>query len=117
MIGADSLSTVFMYLCFMFFVERRRFVLKGPKLEIFGSGVFTQIRPVWVGALRTRPKNVKKIWFWLENRHFVLFSTVGDSAYNFKGCRTTTPKKFERCHRQLLTIVTTVVSSGLKNNF
>jgi hypothetical protein len=28
--------------------------LKGPKLEIFGSGVFTQIRPVWVGDLGTR---------------------------------------------------------------
>ena len=25
--------------------------LKGPKLEIFGSRVFTQIRPVWVGDL------------------------------------------------------------------
>ena len=30
--------------------------LKGPKFEIFGSGVFTQIRPVWVGDLGTRPK-------------------------------------------------------------
>jgi hypothetical protein len=32
-------------------------MLKGPKLEIFGSGVFTHIRPVWVGDLGTRPKN------------------------------------------------------------
>jgi hypothetical protein len=32
-------------------------LLKGPKLEIFGSRVFTQIRPVWVGDLETRPKN------------------------------------------------------------
>jgi hypothetical protein len=28
-------------------------------LEIFGSGVFTQIRPVWVGDLETGPKNPK----------------------------------------------------------
>jgi hypothetical protein len=28
--------------------------LKGPKLELFGSGFyFTQIRPVWVGSLVT----------------------------------------------------------------
>ncbi len=25
--------------------------IKEPKLEIFGSGVFTQIRPVWVGEI------------------------------------------------------------------
>jgi hypothetical protein len=30
--------------------------LKGPKLEIFGSGVFTQIRPVWVGDLELGQK-------------------------------------------------------------
>jgi hypothetical protein len=30
--------------------------LKGPKLEIFGFRVFTQIRPVWVGDLGTREK-------------------------------------------------------------
>jgi hypothetical protein len=34
-------------------------MLKGPKLEIFGSGIFTQIRPVWVGDLGTRPKTRK----------------------------------------------------------
>jgi hypothetical protein len=33
--------------------------LKGPKLEIFGSAVFTHIIPVWVGDLGTRPKNSK----------------------------------------------------------
>ncbi len=27
--------------------------LKGPKLEIFGSRVYAQIRPVWVGDLGT----------------------------------------------------------------
>ncbi len=34
-------------------------VLKGPKLEIFGSEVFTQIKPVWKGDLATRPKKCK----------------------------------------------------------
>jgi hypothetical protein len=38
--------------------------LKGPKHEIFGSGVFIQIRPVWVGDSGTRPKNPK--WLRLE---------------------------------------------------
>jgi hypothetical protein len=55
-------------------------VLKGPKLEIFDSGVFTQIRPVWVGDLGTRPKTMKSVWFWLENRCFVFLSAVADSA-------------------------------------
>jgi hypothetical protein len=44
------------------------------KLEIFGPGVFTQIKPVWVDDLGTRLKNPKFLWFRLENRHFVLFS-------------------------------------------
>ncbi len=52
--------------------------LKGPKLEIFGTGVFPQIRPVWVGNLGTRRKNSKFLWFMLENRRFVLFSVVAD---------------------------------------
>ncbi len=34
-------------------------VLKGPKLEIFGFGVFALIRPVWIGDLGTRPKITK----------------------------------------------------------
>jgi hypothetical protein len=34
-------------------------LLKGPKLEIFGFRVFSQIRPVWVGDLGTRQKNSK----------------------------------------------------------
>jgi hypothetical protein len=33
--------------------------LKGPKLEIFGSRVFPQIRPVCVGDLGNRRKNSK----------------------------------------------------------
>jgi|LakMenE01Jun11ns_1017448.scaffolds.fasta_scaffold9813272_1 hypothetical protein len=57
--------------------------LKGPKLEIFGSGVVTQIRPVWVGDLGTMPKNPTMGWFMPENRQFVLFSTVGYNAKDF----------------------------------
>jgi hypothetical protein len=52
--------------------------LKGPKLEIFGSGVFTQIKPVWVGDLGTRPKIQK-----LKICHFVLFIAVAGIANNF----------------------------------
>jgi hypothetical protein len=35
--------------------------LKGPKREIFVAGIFTEIRPVWLGYLLTRPKNPKKL--------------------------------------------------------
>jgi hypothetical protein len=35
--------------------------LKGPKREIFGLGIFAQIRPILIGYLGTRPKNPKKI--------------------------------------------------------
>jgi hypothetical protein len=34
-------------------------LLKGPKLEIFGSEVFKQIRPVWLCDLGTKPKTSK----------------------------------------------------------
>jgi hypothetical protein len=37
--------------------------LKGAKHDIFGSGVLTQIMPVWVGYLGTRSKNLKSLWF------------------------------------------------------
>ncbi len=36
-----------------------RELLKGPKCEIFDSGVFAQIRPIWIGDFGTRPKNYK----------------------------------------------------------
>jgi hypothetical protein len=39
---------------------KREGVLKGPKRDIFGSGVFAQIRPVWVGDLGTNPKKFEK---------------------------------------------------------
>jgi hypothetical protein len=35
--------------------------LKGPKHEIFVAGIFTQINSVWIGDLRTRPKNKKSV--------------------------------------------------------
>jgi hypothetical protein len=35
--------------------------LKGPKHKIFVAGIFTEIRPVWVGDLETRPKNLKSL--------------------------------------------------------
>jgi hypothetical protein len=33
--------------------------LKGPKREIFDSGFFALIRPIWIGDLGTKPKNYK----------------------------------------------------------
>jgi hypothetical protein len=38
--------------------------LKGPKREIIVDGIFTEIRPVWVGDLETRPKNLKNLCLW-----------------------------------------------------
>jgi hypothetical protein len=35
--------------------------LKGPKREIFVTGIFAQIRPIWIGYLETRPKNPKNL--------------------------------------------------------
>jgi hypothetical protein len=37
-------------------------VLKGPKLEIFGSLVFTQIRPVRIDDSAARSKFFKSLW-------------------------------------------------------
>jgi hypothetical protein len=33
--------------------------LKGPKREMFVARIFTEIRPVWVGDIESRPKNLK----------------------------------------------------------
>ncbi len=54
--------------------------LKGPEHEISGSRVFTQIRPVWVGNLGTKPKNPKLGRFRPQNCQFELFSAVGYNA-------------------------------------
>jgi hypothetical protein len=40
--------------------------VKGPMLEILGFGIFTQIRPVWMGDLGTNPKNSKSLLFGLK---------------------------------------------------
>jgi hypothetical protein len=57
--------------------------LKGPQLEIFGSRVFTQIRPGCVVDLGTRPKNPKLGWFRPENHQFILFRAVGYKDKDF----------------------------------
>jgi hypothetical protein len=57
--------------------------VKGLKLEIFGSGVFTQIRPVRVDNSGIKLKNSKSLWLWIENRHFVLFGAVCDRSQKF----------------------------------
>jgi hypothetical protein len=58
-------------------------VLKGLKREIFGFGIFAQIRPIWIGDLGTRPKN-QKSYVWGLTLPFIsrdfCFSAVGDSA-------------------------------------
>ncbi len=36
--------------------------LKGPKHKKFVTGIFTQIRPVWISELETRPKTSKYEW-------------------------------------------------------
>jgi hypothetical protein len=58
--------------------------LKGPKREIFGLGIFAQIRPIWIGYLGSRPKNPKKLrlgpYVALYLPRFLCVSAVGDSA-------------------------------------
>jgi hypothetical protein len=52
-------QSLFKHFIFYFGNVFNRLDLKGPKLEIFGSRVFPQIRPVCVGDLGTRRKNSK----------------------------------------------------------
>ncbi len=47
--------------CSLFPLSQGCRLLKGPKREIFGLGIFAQIRPIWIGYLGTRPKNPKKL--------------------------------------------------------
>ncbi len=42
---------------------KRIIILKGPKHEIFGSGFFTLIKPIWISDLGTSTKNLKWGWF------------------------------------------------------
>ncbi len=59
-------------------------VLKGTKLEIFGSRISTQIRPVWKGDLGSRPKNstFEKIvlFYILSPTSIKNLSAVGDGG-------------------------------------
>jgi hypothetical protein len=80
MLGPGATATVFFPMSMSSLVKFDSNALKGPKLEIFDSGVFTQIRPVWVGDLGTTLKTLKSERFWLKNRRFVFLSAVGDSA-------------------------------------
>ncbi len=56
--------------------------LKGPKHEKFVAGIFTQIRPVWIGEFKTRQKTPKNEW--LGSSYIFLlakfFSDVSDSV-------------------------------------
>jgi hypothetical protein len=38
--------------------------LKGPKHEIFGSGFFTLIKPIWIGDLGTSKKKLNTGMVW-----------------------------------------------------
>ncbi len=60
---------------------------KGPKREMFVAGIFTEIRPVWVGDLETRPKNLKSLCLGpYITLHFLgfWFSAEGYSAKKIK---------------------------------
>jgi hypothetical protein len=54
--------------------------LKGPKLEIFGSRVFSQIRPIWVGDLGKKMQNFDDLGLKIAVLYF--FSAVADIAKN-----------------------------------
>jgi hypothetical protein len=51
--GADLKGGVFLFNSFLYM----NIYLKGPKHEIFGSGFFTLIKPIWIGDLGTSTKN------------------------------------------------------------
>ncbi len=61
--------------------------LKGPKHEIFVTGIFSEIRPVRVADLETRPKNLKSLCLGPYITHYFwdfCFSAVGYSAKKIK---------------------------------
>jgi hypothetical protein len=62
-------------------------------LEVFGSGVFTHIRPVWVGDLGTTVDQKIQISI-VENLCFVLFSAVTDIATNLLSAVADSGKKY-----------------------
>ena len=79
-------------------------ILKGPKLEIFGSRVFPQIRPVCVGDLGTRRKNSK--FHGLGLKIAVLY---------FLALSQTSLKIFKRYRRRRKQILSAVGDGGKKS--
>jgi hypothetical protein len=70
-------------------------IKKGPKHEIFVSGVFTQNVSVWVGDFGNRQKN---LWFRLNFFYFLVLSLK-------------LLKKFKCCRRQCLQMLNTVTEN------
>ncbi len=58
--------------CFTF--KNFTVVLKWPKREKFVAGIFTQIRPVWIGELEIRPKTsmVGALYFYFYRQNLFL---------------------------------------------
>jgi hypothetical protein len=53
--------------------------LKGPKHKMFGSGVFMQSKPAWVGTKNKelgQKIKILMVWAELENLKFALFSVL-----------------------------------------
>jgi hypothetical protein len=71
------------------------------------AGIFTQIRPVWIGELENRPKTSKKFWFWP-----FIFIFIGEIV--FLAISATAFKTVQRCRRQHLKMLC-AVGSGTKN--
>ncbi len=61
--------------------------LKGPKREIFDSGVFAHIRPIWIGDLGTRPKNYNFDGLGLKIAICYLLALSPTTQKNCKRCR------------------------------
>jgi hypothetical protein len=107
-----------------YYVHYTSSAFKCPKQEIFGSGVFAQIRPLWVGDLGARPTNSKGLWFWHEDRHIVFLSAVGDNAKHFSSLIVTVTaiKKvsndafFNSCHKPSQIIFQTDQNPLFKQN-
>jgi hypothetical protein len=58
-----------------------RIFIKGPKHEKILAGIFTHIRPVWIGELETRPKASKNLWLGPYIFIFIgefFFTDIGD---------------------------------------
>jgi hypothetical protein len=70
----------------IFSLQNRTFPLKEPKREIFVARIFTEIRPVWVGDLETRPKNLKSFFeaLYYPLIHGIFVNAVRYSAKKIK---------------------------------